>query len=367
MKTTGLLLSCVLGVSLTLIGLFFSSPLTEAVRVQPFVRTFVSQDFVVSEDTLNLEYNSFYIAGITANKVFLGNWTSPFHLLVSDYTLSDTQHLHLTVNGASAVMHKRKFRVEVDSPYFFLLNGVWPRVYRGLIGDWSGKRFMPDSAFFVDAIVIGPRSLALRSYNLSNGEFELAKERVSHPYFEFRDDVLEKQVDGLFCVQGSMHLSRDRGRIIYIYSFRNEYIVLDTNLNVLNRFNTLDTFRHANVAVASIEGRHQVMLSRPPASTNGHSATWSKFLFVQSPLLAKNGDREKFKRAAVVDAYDFIEGTYRFSFYVPNFRNQRMRDFRVTDRRLVALYERELIVFTIDPTTLPVTQEFKAEHLNKPR
>lgn len=338
---------CIVGTVLVLASLFKSSTLNEEWPRQPFERNFSPAAVISQESVMDLTYNSFYIAGASNKTIYLGNWTAPFHLLAFNYFLSDTQHVALKIKHLSIVRNPRKFRLKIDSPYFYLANGVQPAIYRGELDRWIAAPFMSDRAYFVDAIPIGHRSFALRSYNLSNREFELAKETDQAPYFWFRNELLQKQVDGFFCVEGSMHFSDRFNRLVYLYAFRNEFMVLDTSLNVINRFHTIDTFAHANIKVARIKARHEVTLAEPPARINGKSSVSGKYIFIESHLLAKNENEDVFKHSTVLDVYDFLDGRYLCSIHVPEYRQRRITDFKVVDGYLVAIYEKFLVVYVL--------------------
>src|SRR5690606_14246049 len=99
---------------------------------------------------------------------------------------------------------------------------------------------------------LGPASFALRSYSMKSKGYELAKEQTDSPYFAFEYDILEKQIDGLFSVNGMLHYNKELNRVVYLYSYRNQFMVLDTAMRLLYRANTLDTIAHAHIKVAHI-------------------------------------------------------------------------------------------------------------------
>jgi hypothetical protein len=91
---------------------------------------------IMEGDTLNIRYNSYYVAGGTPHTVYLGNYKAPLHMLVVNTARLDTQHVRLNVKG----IHDQKFwaaRIKVDSPYYYLTDGAIPVMFKGKVGDWN--------------------------------------------------------------------------------------------------------------------------------------------------------------------------------------------------------------------------------------
>src|SRR5690606_14831418 len=146
--------------ALPILGLiFFSGVLRD--RRGSFLRLFPSHP-VLEKMSYDIEYNSYYLAGGTSSHIYLGNTTSPLHMLVLSTTEADTQHVKLDIEGVMA----QKFwslRVAVDSPYFYAYDGAVPRIYKGRINDWKAKRFPYDEEFFLNLVPIGPNSFFIKS------------------------------------------------------------------------------------------------------------------------------------------------------------------------------------------------------------
>lgn len=301
---------------------------------------------------MDLEVNSFYIAGYDKENIFFGNSTGPFHLLMTNALLTDSQHVMLKIIDLDSVIQPRRFRLSVDSPYFFLSHGTLPIILKGNISSWEAKPVdKGNTGYFVESVPISSSSFAFRSYNLQTKGNELAKQAFNAP-FEFKSDLLQKQMDGVFCVDGKSHYNKSLNIFIYLYYYRNEFILADSNLNLINRMHTIDTFSHVMVKVAQIETKNknvnESMLSSPPTRTNGRSCTYGQYLFIQSPLLAKNESTQDFIEGSIIDVYNLKTGGYVSSFYLPNYKNQQPTDFQVMENHLVAIYSQFLVLYEID-------------------
>jgi hypothetical protein len=240
-----------------------------------------------------------------------------------------------------------RFRLSVALPYFFMTHGIEPQILRGKIGEWVARPIMHDSAYyFVEAVPISASTFGLRSYNLHEKGYELAKKNLDS--VSFNSDILVKQIDGLFCVDGKLHYDKTRNRLAYLHFYRNEFSVIDTTMNLLYRGHTLDTFSHALIKVAKLKHGNESMLSSPPMMINGLSCVDNGKLFVQSAILARNEDPIDFSSGAVIDSYDLLDGSYVGSFHLPNYDETPIRDFRVDGTSIFVLSGNYLIRYELE-------------------
>lgn len=302
---------------------------------------------VLFEKAVDIKYNSYYVAGATPDNFYLANFTAPLHLLSLNTTSADTQHVRITIKDTSLQKFK-SIRVTVDSPFFYIADGIRPALLKGLIGQWHAKRYVYDSAYFTEAVPISPASFIIRSVSRTNRNF-LSKETSTLPHLQIDTTLLAKQVDGLFCTDGMMHFNHDLNMLVYLYFYRNQFICMDTSLNLRYRGKTIDTVSHAQIKVASIRSDNSITLAAPPLMVNKKSATSGQYLFVNSALQAKNETAEAFNTASVIDVYDLRNGIYQFSFYLFDFNEEKLREFKVAGDKLVALYDHYAVIHRLEP------------------
>lgn len=314
-----------------------------------FLRTFPPHP-VLEGDTVNVFYESYYIAGGTDHRVYLGNYSAPLHVLEIDLDhLADTNHIVLQVDG----IHDQKVwspRVVVDSPYFYLSDGAVPMLFRGEVERWSAVRVLRDPIYFRKLVPLRPTSYAIQSLHGEIPENILGKWVVGTEEPMLVPGILEKQIDGVFCTDGVMSVEVAENLIVYLYYYRNEYIVMDTTLQVLFRGHTLDTTTRAAITVKRLDDG-SVTLSSPPRFVNLRSSLSDGLLFVHSGLRARNESETAFGKATVIDVYVARTGEYRFSFYLYDYwGTKRLTDFRVLGDRVVVLYRNVLRVFDKVPS-----------------
>ncbi|WP_148044228.1 hypothetical protein [Sinomicrobium pectinilyticum] len=328
---------------LTVLGLYaVSDKLTH--EHNSFHRSFPPHP-IIRAGGIDLKYNSYYIAGTDSNRVYLSNLTAPLHLLSVNLPDLDTTHIRLSIEDPENTKFRRNTKVEVLPPYFYITDGVTPRLLRGKIGEWHARRFMYDSAFFSVAIPIGPKSFALRSTSSKTREHVLGKETNKSPHVKLVPGLLEKQVDGIFCTDGMLHYNRELSQLIYLYHYRNQYIVTDTSLNLLYRRNTIDTNSRAKIKTATITSENSKTMATPPLMVNKRSATYGDRLLVHSDLMAKNESKKAFSKASVIDVYHLKRGKYEMSFYIYPYNELKLTNFEITNKNLIALHGQYLVVY----------------------
>lgn len=340
-----------------MIGCFFMSTITVFAlfifsqernhRGNNFIRLF-PPGTLMNPKSLDIKYNSYYIAGGTKYHVYLGNERVARHLIAMNLHSSDTHHISLAIKDLEKLKLK-VVKVTVDSPYFYMTDGVTPSALRGSTKNWLADRYMYDSTYFVEAIPISPTSLAIKSLSSKSKEYILGKETVKSPNPKFVPGILQKQIDGIFCVDGKLHYNKELNQLIYLYHYRNQYIVMDTNLNLLYRGNTIDTISRAQISVGKISSENSFTMNSPPLVVNKQSCASGNWLFVHSNLVAKNEDKSTAKYTSVIDVYDLPNKVYKFSFYLYDRDDKKMKSFNVFDKKLVALYDHFVVIYDLNP------------------
>lgn len=335
-----------------MVGLIFFSGVLRDKRGS-FLRLFPSHP-VQEERRYDIKYNSYYLAGGTAHHIYLGNYSLPLHMLVLNTADADTQHVKLNVEG---IMEQKfwSLRLAVDSPSFYAYDGAVPRIYKGNVSNWRASRFAHDKEYFLDLVPISSGSFFIKSLKKQATESMLGKITTDSPYYHFDQTLLEKQVDGFFCTDGSMLYNRHLNELIYLYRYRNEYIVMDTSLHKIISGNTIDTISRAKIKVGTLAGGNTRKMAAPPLTVNRLGATYQNWLFIQSKLIAKNEHPKAHEKASVIDVYDLTMGTYQFSFYIYHFKGkEKLRQFAVSEGYFVALFDTHAKLYALSDKLFPM-------------
>jgi len=302
----------------------------------------------VLKSTLELKYPAYYFAGAAERQLYLGNYSASQHLLTVNESLKDTQQLTLTLPPGARYAWKLA-RLMVDSPAVYMAEGNTPMLYRGRLHDLHMTPFLPQSCFFNLLQNISPASFISRSIyidSLGNKKSVLAKIKTDSPYVKLAMDIIKKQVDGVFCTDGTMDYDKQSGRLVYAYHYRNAFITLDSNLQMIYTGHTLDTNTTAKIQVANLRSGTS-KFSAPPAYVNSRVRVAGNRIYILSSLLADNESRQARQQQEIIDVFSLGRGQYLHTLYIPFTGKDRITDFIVKGNQLFALYDHTLNAYTI--------------------
>lgn len=322
--------------------------LSKDIREKPgsFLRQYPPHP-VIEGKKVKLVDDDYYFAGVTNQYIYLASTLKPLELLRVNTGMTDTSLIQLKIPALKGRRYVR-ITVAVDSPYFYVMDGAIPYIYRGKLNDRLATPFLKNSVYFNDALPIAPGSFAINALSTKTQEDALGK-LVINPIVSVKlnYELLKRQFDGSFDVDGSLSLNKYLNKLIYVYYYRNEFIVIDTNMNLEYRSNTIDTFRIAQVKTAKVASENEIRLSAPPIITNKSHATYRNWLFVHSLLPAKNEYMKTFAKSSTIDVYDLRRQYYEFSFPIPDDDGKKVREFRFTSGKLYVLFQNSIIQYDL--------------------
>ncbi|MFC4218969.1 hypothetical protein [Flagellimonas marina] len=338
-----------LGTSSVAVGLVTILFLTSELQVHrnnAFTRRYPHPPIVKVYD-LDLGYSSYYIAGLAKNTLYLGNTTAPLHMVGVNLSTRDTQHIRLRPERTDLPF--RSVRVKMAPPHFFIMDGTVSCIFRGVIGKWNADIWMEDRIFFTHALPIDSNRLFIKTISGRTNEAVLGLiKKQDDITLELNPDLLEKQIDGQFDVDGIMAISEDMRTLAHVYFYRNEYMVFDQSLQLLQGGQTIDTINRAQISVATTNAHGQVKMDAPPLFVNNLAALYNNLLLIASPRLGKYEKQRVLDEATIIDVYDWRKETYEFSFHIFNIRDKKVREFNLYGDHLVALIDHTLSVYQLD-------------------
>ncbi|WP_377183227.1 hypothetical protein [Mucilaginibacter ximonensis] len=285
---------------------------------------------LVGTGFIRLNSGNWTFAGGDSITAILNDRKVPNKLLFAKITDKDT--ISKTITGCDTVRLYRGFFVHINPSGVFLFDGQKPSI---ITGDKSNLRLnnIHRSPYFTAALPLSSGSFILREVkgDRQNYLVKLLNDQVVSNY------RLSESKASYFSSDGE--LSADpTGRLFYTFFYRNQFLSLDSNLHILYKGKTIDTVGHPTIKDATITSKNEITLATPPVFVNKNSATNGKYLFINSGLKADNDADEAFNTNAVIDVYLAKNGHYFDSFYLPLFKNSKLREFRVFGNRLLVLY-----------------------------
>ena len=167
-----------------------------------FIRRFPHHP-ITKINELDLKHPSFYIAGIEENKVYLGNYEAPLHVIVIDIGLQTQKNYVIRLSKSKLPF--RSVQVRVQPPYFYLMDGTVPCIFRGSLTDWKANLWMHNKVYFVKGEPLNKESFSIRSISSKNHENVLGTITITDTIkVRLASLLLEKQIDGIFDTDGNL-------------------------------------------------------------------------------------------------------------------------------------------------------------------
>lgn len=348
MKTKTLFILLILSVfSISTVVVLFLLSEHKVHRNNAFVRRYPHHPISKKYD-LPIKYNSYYISGFKNNIVYLGNNTAPLHVLEVNLKTKDTHHIQIRIETKGLAF--RSLKVKMQPPYFFIMDGSIPKVFRGKIGDWKAHLWMTDKAYFNKAIPVDSNKIYISTTSSATQMSTLGlitKNETDSINIILNPDILEKQIDGVFDVDGIMTMSPNRGTLGYVYFYRNQFMVIDSNLNLIQKQHTIDTVQKAQIKIAKLEDNQMSKMKTPPLMVNKLAFMYNNLLLINSNRLGKYEDKDMLKEASIIDVYNWQKATYEFSFYLYHIGKESVKEFALLNNYLIALVDDKLSVYEI--------------------
>ena len=310
-----------------------------------FIRRFPHHPIAKTHE-MDLEFNSYYIAGIDNGKIYLGNVTAPLNILVVDTALQNQQRFIIQLTTGN--MPFQRVQVRVKPPCFYVMDGTTPCILKGSINDWKASLLMYGKAYFSLIEPINSKTFVFRAVSSTAHKNVLGTLKTKGgTTVKLRDNLLKRQIDGLFDTDGMLLYNEQLQKVIYTYYYRNQYLITDSHLNLDYVGHTIDTTSRAQIKVAYIHSRKQSKLSEPPLLVNKGTSTYGNYLFVNAGLIGLYEPEEMWRKASIIDVYDFLHKRYDFSFYIDNQDQKTMEYFQVKGDLVVALIGHKIVTYRL--------------------
>lgn len=294
------------------------------------------------EHDIDLGFNSYYFAGAVNGKVYLGNVTAPLLLTETDTMLKSKKEKVITLSSINFPF--RSLNIQVYSQYFFASDGTVPVIFRGKTGQWKATQIPGIKYAFSNPVFTDSISTAFRTHK-KNLESVLATATFTSNRVKRNPALLQKQIDGRFDTDGVLNYDPYTNQLVYIYYYRNQYIVADSKFNLVHRGNTIDTTNKAKIKVAFIKDRNEKKFSAPPMTVNKNAYVYKGLLFVNAALMGKYESEKMWKQASIIDVYDYKNRSYVVSFYVYNIDGERLTDFAIQGNNFYGIVGSHLVSY----------------------
>lgn len=344
-KLMGLLSLSALGIILV-IGLFLSSE-QEIKRNNAFQRKY-SPHGLEEIGNFPLESNSFYIAGIANNLIYLGNYFAPLYLKAVDFQLKTSKEIKIEIENYQ--LPYKRVRIQVTPPYFFVGDGTVPILFKGNTTEWKAETFSKEDAYFYQFTLLDSTSLAISTTSTitNTNALGILKSINDSIKLNLNTQVLKQQQNGTFDTDGLLLYNHELQKIIYVYYYRNQYVITNKQLENKSQGKTIDTIKQAQIDVAYYSKKDEYNLGKS-VLVNRTASVFGKHLFINSDRLGKYEDEDVLKSASIIDQYHITNNTYIQSFYFYHQPLKKLREFKVYKDLIIGLVDNQLWIYQIKP------------------
>jgi hypothetical protein len=263
-----------------------------------------------------------------------------------DSTLKTRKIHHIELKQQHLAFRSPQIRIKDQN--FYVFEGIVPYIFKGNTTNWKASLRMNSGYYFSQLEPMDSVNMAIRYMKPKKGESLMGTINLADTTkVKYAHQLLQKQFDGIFDTDGSFHFNSQLNKVVYVYLYRNQYIVSDPNLNLDYRGNTIDTVSRAQVQLAKLKNSSMKTFSKPPLIVNKLSATEGNLLFVNSLLPGLYEPEEIWKRASIVDIYDLTNKTYRSSFPIYDIGEKKLRSMKVTNNYLYALIGEKIVCYKL--------------------
>src|SRR5690554_4136103 len=112
----------------------------------------------------DLKFNSYYIAGIDDDSIYLGNYTTPLYLSTFDQTLKKINEYQIEID--SMHLPYRRVRISINSPYVFVGDGTIPVIFKGKINKRKASIFSYHDAYFTEFLVADSSNIGITTKSI---------------------------------------------------------------------------------------------------------------------------------------------------------------------------------------------------------
>jgi len=353
LKRTEILKLCagVLGSAVWVIVLFLTSE-EQIHRNNAFIRRYIPHVFDL-EQVYDLGVNSYYIAGLTADSIYLGNATSPFTLMSFDKNLSGSSTTQIKLANASDIIF-RASKIKVNDSVIFLFDGTVPVLFNGAL---QSRKITPQRTpfYFTKLHPLASDKFAFTAREAATNENELGLySYAATSSFKLVPHLLERQVDGIFDVEGFLTYNPELKKLIYVYRYRNEYFLADEDLNRVKRGKLIDTVSIAQLQIDTLDTKAQRKLGPNSINVSYNAATSGSYLYVHSKRLGRY-ENQLLKGRSILDVYDLSNLNYSHSLYLQHTGMHPLIDFSIRDDALFAICGNHLVKYTHATRDAPET------------
>lgn len=306
--------------------------------------------FITPHHAHDLKRSDYYIAGTTSNQIYFGNEKDSLTLYATDYAFQNIDTIQLHITPVADTLQLNDSRIEVDSPYFYVKLGTQRMLYQGELNHWRAIHIFNDITYFKQAVATTAGTFAY----VAEGGTAADKTRTNllctiSPFqpFVVRNDILKGYTDGYYSTLGALRYSKTLRQLVYVYFYRDEFIIMDAQLNPLHHATSIGTVMREHIKPLEVS-KGVYTLASTSAVVNRNAQVYDSLLFIYSNLMSMNEDKSMFDSSNVIDVYNLVTQQYLFSFFIPDYKQIKLTSFYITGEHLITKHANYITTYSLN-------------------
>ena len=297
--------------------------------------------------SIDLQFNSFYISGLDSETLLLSNRTAPSYLLRTDRSLNNLDTFHIRLRDS--LKRSYLFCAAFNST-LYLCDPNQNVILRAFRPYQQPEEYQHTAIpYFNSLLPVSSGSVILRTYNNELKKNTLTKLNWVKPFIREMPDLVQSGNEGYFSTDGTLCFDKNTRQLIYVYRYRNTFITMDSNLNLIHQDQTIDTTDRPQLNIGSFKNKEitSTTFSSPPFEINRNACASDGLLYVCSNVRAENEEQSAFDLYSTLDVYQIKNGRYQFSFYILKENNHPISSFQIDRKTLYVICDHYLTEYEL--------------------
>lgn len=305
-----------------------------------FTRRYIPHALEESKE-LNIKYNSFYFIGQDNKNIYLGNTTAPLNITIVKKDLSSFSKFRIPLNTNSHSF--KNLTVTWKTPNYYIYDGTVPVIYTGSLEKTDSLKTVSFGEMYFDQLnVISDTIFLFRSQSSKFKTFVIGEYKNHKVNLKY--DLLGTQNSGYIKNDGHLISDLEKKSFIYLYYYKNEFVVFDSLLNQKNKFKLISFKKEQKTEMVKLsDGSSKV--KNPLQQTVKNSTVSKNLLFVNSNSKATHDGIMQWNKASIIDMYKINQQYYSGSFLIPDRHGEKVKDMLIADQYLYILIGNEIIKY----------------------
>jgi hypothetical protein len=347
MKKNIFLVVCIIAVCFSVILLYQSLYLKQ--DKNGFKRKIVKTTYKL-EHSIKLPSSFCYFAGEPKGELYLKDLQTANAILIVDFILSGIKKQVFEVPDEIS-FRKKKVNIGVNDTSVFISGNLAGNLNIYSLTDHTRQSYKNPKIWFDQTTVASNTTVIGRGLKTIEGNLQIQLINFNYKKSNIKTVYnLSEKAANVFNLDGQLQLSKTSKDLFYMFFYQGSFLCLDTNLNLKYKAKTIDTITSSSLKTATLTNNKtetKITPSSPRNVINRGYTLYQNNLYLISSLKADNESFSSFRDNQVIDVYSCESGKYLYSFYVPKFKREKLRELKIHYNTLYAIYDNFLVGYKL--------------------